>query len=78
MKQDSMTLQEYLERIVKLRARAPEVAEQSIIDAAVHGMNLGPCGEYLERRKPKAINKLLRSCKSTASQTAERGGGSRR
>jgi hypothetical protein len=60
LKQESMTLQQYLECIIKLRARGPEVLEQSIIDAAVHGMNLGPCGEYLERRKPKTVNKLFK------------------
>jgi len=43
-----MNLQENLERIVKLQARAPELAKQSIIDAVVHEMNLGPCGVCLE------------------------------
>jgi len=43
LKQGSMTLQEYLERIMKLCARGPDVANQSIIDAVVHGINLGPC-----------------------------------
>jgi len=59
MKQGSSTLQEYLQRIVSLRARAPEESKQSIVDAANHGMNLGPCGEYLEHRKPKTVNKLF-------------------
>ena len=54
-----MTLQEYLERIIKLRARGPDVAEESIIDAAIQGMNLVPCGEYLERHPPKTVNKLF-------------------
>ena len=54
-----MTLQQYLEYIIKLHARGPDVAEQSINDAAVRRMNLGPCGEYLERRKPKTVCKLF-------------------
>ena len=32
---------------MKLRARAPNVADQSIIDSVVKGINLGPCGEYI-------------------------------
>ena len=54
-----MTLQEYLQRIMKLRAREPNVADQSIIDSVVNGINLGPCGEYLERRPPKIVSKLF-------------------
>ena len=54
-----MTLQEYLECIMKLRARVPDVADQSIIDAVIHGINLGPCGEYLSQCKPKIVSKLF-------------------
>ena len=54
-----MTLQEYLQNIMKLRARGPNVADQSIIDSVVNGINLGPCGEYLERRPPKIVSKLF-------------------
>jgi len=42
-----MTLQKYLERNMKLRARAH------------HGKNLDPCGEYLLRHKPKTVSKLF-------------------
>ena len=34
---------------MKLRARGPDVADQSIIDSVVNGINLGPCGEYISR-----------------------------
>ena len=54
-----MTLQEYLQGVMKLRARAPNVADQSIIDSVVKGINLGPCGEYISRRKPKTVTKLF-------------------
>ena len=54
-----MTLQEYLQSVMKLRARAPNVADQSIIDSVVKGINLGPCGEYISRRKPKTVTKLF-------------------
>jgi len=55
LRQGSMTLQEYLQSIMKLRARAPNVADQSIIDSVVKGINLGPCGEYISRRKSKTV-----------------------
>ena len=35
------------------------MAEQGIIDAAIFGMNLGLCGGYLERCKPKTQNRLF-------------------
>ena len=44
---------------MKLRARGPNVANQSIIDSVVKGINLGPCGEYISRRKPKTVTKLF-------------------
>jgi len=58
--QGSMTVQEYLEHIIKLHARGPDVVEQSIINAIVHGINLGPCREYLVRRKPKTVSRLFK------------------
>jgi hypothetical protein len=60
LKQGGSTLQEYLHRLVKLRARAPEVAKKTIIKTAVVGLSLGPCRDYLERRKPKTIDRLFK------------------
>jgi hypothetical protein len=48
-----------LHRLVKLRVRAPDVAEKTIIDAVDAGLSLGLCVEYLERRKPKTIDRLF-------------------
>ena len=59
LKQEGSTLQEYLHRLVRLCARALEVAEKTIINATVAGLDLRPCEEYLERRKPKTIDKLF-------------------
>ena len=75
---DKETLQEYLQRVVKLRAKAPEVPAQSIIDAAIRGLTLGPCGEYLERCMPKIGMSFSRSCKNTASRIEAEGEGSRK
>ena len=54
-----MTLQEHLQSIMKLRARGLDVADHSINDSVVNGINLGPCGEYISRCKPKTITKLF-------------------
>ena len=35
------------------------MAEKTIIEVAIAGLNLGPCGEYLERHKPKTLNRLF-------------------
>ena len=45
--------------MIKLRARGPDVTDQSIIDSVVNGISLGPCGEYLIRRRPKTVTKLF-------------------
>ena len=52
-------MQEYLHCLVKLRVRALDIAEKTIIDAAIAGLSLGPCEECLERRKPKTLNKIF-------------------
>jgi len=44
---------------MKLRARGPNVADQSMIDAVVPGINLGLCGEHKSRRKPKTVTKVF-------------------
>ena len=59
LKQGGSSLQEYLHNLVKLRARAPNVDEKTIIDAAIAGLSLGPCGEYLKRRRPKTLSRLF-------------------
>ena len=52
-----MTLQEYLQSLINLRARGSDLTDQSIIDSVVKGISLGPCGEYLTRRRPKTVTK---------------------
>jgi len=59
LKQEESSLQEYLHSLVRLRARAPDVDEKTIIDAAIPGLSLGLCGEYLEHCRPKTLNRLF-------------------
>jgi len=54
-----MTLQEYLQSLIKLRARGPDITDQSIIDSVVKGISLGPCREYLTKQRPKTVTKLF-------------------
>ena len=35
------------------------MAEKTVIEAAIASLNLGPCGEYLQRCKPKTLNRLF-------------------
>jgi hypothetical protein len=44
---------------MKLCAKGPDVADQSIIDSVVKGITLGPCGEYLSWRKLKTVTRLF-------------------
>ncbi|RLM65332.1 polyprotein [Panicum miliaceum] len=53
------TLQEYMQRIIKMRSRAPNVADLTIIEAAIGGLHLGPCGEYLDICKPRTVRELF-------------------
>ena len=59
LKQGGSSLQEYLHSLVKLRARALNVDEKTIIDAPITDLSLGPCGEYLEHRRPKTLNRFF-------------------
>ena len=45
--------------MIKLRARGPDVTDQSIIESVVNGISLDPCGAYLTRRRPKTVTKLF-------------------
>ncbi|RLM98087.1 polyprotein [Panicum miliaceum] len=56
---DKETLQDYLQRIVKLRAWAPRVAKESVIDAAIMGLRMGSCAEYLEMCKLDSVKELF-------------------
>lgn len=56
---DKETLHDYLQRIVKMRAWAPRVAEESVIDAAIMGLRMGSCAEYMEMYKLDSVKELF-------------------
>jgi hypothetical protein len=56
---DKESLQDYMQRVVKLTARAPGVSESSTIDAIVGGLRVGNCQDVLDRIKPKSLHELF-------------------
>jgi hypothetical protein len=52
-------LQKYIKRFAKARAKAPHVQATTIIDVAIDGLKVSPCGEYLYRRRPKMEKQLF-------------------
>jgi hypothetical protein len=53
------TLQEYMQRIIKLHAKALNVADLTIIEAATSGLRVGSCQDYLDRCKPNTVGELF-------------------
>jgi hypothetical protein len=45
--------------MIKMRARAPNVADLTIIVATIRALHLGSCGEYLDRCKPCTVKELF-------------------
>jgi hypothetical protein len=41
-----------MHRIIKMRAKAPNVADLTVIEAATSGLRIGSCQDYLDRCKP--------------------------
>ena len=76
-----------------MRAQAPNVSEDMVIDAMIEGLRMGSCAEYLDRNKPNSEKELFHIlqeyCKSdrgkrrrldaiAAQREGERGQNSRR
>ncbi|RLM60617.1 polyprotein [Panicum miliaceum] len=53
------TLQEYMKRIIKLQAKAPNVADLTVIEAATSGLRVRSCQDYLDRCKPNTVGELF-------------------
>jgi hypothetical protein len=56
---NDQTLQQYLQSFVKLRAQAPNVSEDTVIDAMIEGLKMGSCAEYLDRNRPSSEKELF-------------------
>jgi hypothetical protein len=52
-------LQAYVWRFLRLRAQAPTVPNEIVIEAMIKGLRLGPTAQYFARKPPQTLEKLL-------------------
>jgi hypothetical protein len=52
-------LQAYVRRFLRLRAQAPIVPNEIVIEAMIKGLRLGPTAQYFARKPPQTLEKLL-------------------
>jgi hypothetical protein len=52
-------LQAYVWRFLRLRAQAPMVPNEIVIEAMIKGLRLGPTAQYFARKPPQTLEKLL-------------------
>jgi hypothetical protein len=52
-------LQAYVQRFLRLRAQAPTVPNEIVIEAIIKGLRPGPTAQYFARKPPQTLEKLL-------------------
>jgi hypothetical protein len=52
-------LQAYVQRFLRLRAQAPIVPNEIVIEAMIKGLRPGPTAQYFARKPPQTLEKLL-------------------
>jgi hypothetical protein len=52
-------LQAYVRKFLRLRAQAPTVPNEIVIEAMIKGLWLGPTAQYFARKPPQTLEKLL-------------------
>jgi hypothetical protein len=52
-------LQAYVQRFLRLRAQAPTVSNEIVIEAMIKGLRPGPTAQYFARKPPQTLEKLL-------------------
>jgi hypothetical protein len=52
-------LQAYVRRFLHLRAQAPTVSNEIVIEAMIKGLRPGPTAQYFARKPPQTLEKLL-------------------
>jgi phosphoglycolate phosphatase-like HAD superfamily hydrolase len=52
-------LQAYVQRFLRLRAQAPTVPYEIIIEAMIKGLQPGPTAQYFTKKPPQTLEKLL-------------------
>jgi hypothetical protein len=52
-------LQAYVRRFLRLRAQAPTVPNEIVIETMIKGLRPGPSAQYFARKPPQTLEKLL-------------------
>jgi hypothetical protein len=52
-------LQAYVRRFLRLKAQAPTVPNEIVIEVMIKGLRLGPTAQYFARKPPQTLEKLL-------------------
>jgi hypothetical protein len=52
-------LQAYIQRFLRLRAQAPTMPNEIVIEAMIKGLRPGPMAQYFVRKPPQTLEKLL-------------------
>jgi hypothetical protein len=52
-------LQTYVRRFLRLRAQAPTMPNEIVIEAMIKGLRPGPTAQYFARKPPQTLEKLL-------------------
>jgi hypothetical protein len=52
-------LQAYVRRFLRLRAQAPTMTNEIVIEAMIKGLRLGPIAQYFVRKPPQILEKLI-------------------
>jgi hypothetical protein len=52
-------LQAYVQRFLRLRAQAPTVPNEIVIEAIIKGLRPGPTAQYFARKPPQTLEKLF-------------------
>jgi hypothetical protein len=56
---DEEYLQAYVRRFLRLRAQAPTVPNEIVIEAMIKGRRPGPTSQYFAKKPPQTLEKLL-------------------
>jgi hypothetical protein len=59
-------LQAYVRRFLRLRAQAPTVPNEIVIEPMIKGLRPGPTAQYFARKPPQTLEKLLQKWMSTS------------
>jgi hypothetical protein len=61
-------LQAYVRRFLRLRAQAPIVPNEIVIEAMIKGLRPGPIAQYFARKPPQNLEKLLQKMDERTSE----------